>query len=281
MSGVSEISNPPRAAKAPPAPRAKRGMTAWRRLMISVVSVGLVLFAWWLIAKLELVKPLFVPPPSNVWDAFTTTWTSGYRGHTVYAHLGISLLRVFTAFAVAIAVAVPLGLLVGVSRPLEAALEPLINFYRVLPPLAYYTLLIIWLGIGESPKVTLLMLAAFPPLFIGVVQGVRGVSKGRIDAALSLGANRGKVLRYVIFPSILPDLFTGIRVSIGFTYTTLVAAEMVAAESGIGWMVLDAQRYLQTQVVVMGIIVMGVTGVLLDSLAKAAQTRVVPWQGKG
>lgn len=254
--------------------------TSWR-FIISIGSIVVALLIWWAITALELVRPLFVPPPSAVWDAFTATLTDGYRGHFLHDHLLTSLQRVFIAFALALLLAIPLGLLVGASRRLEAALEPLINFYRVLPPLAYYTLLIIWMGIGEAPKVALLLLAGFPPLFIGVVQGMRNVPKERLDAAKSLGASPAKTLRYVVLPSILPDVFTGIRVSIGFTYTTLVAAEMVAAESGIGWMVLDASTYLQSDVVFMGIIVMGITGVLLDSLTKLAQRKIVPWQGKG
>jgi taurine transport system permease protein len=251
-----------------------------RHLLISLVSILAVLLAWWLITVTGLVRPLFVPSPASTWDAFMRTLAEGYRGHDLLAHLAISLRRVFMAFIIAAVVAVPLGILVGVSRKLEAALEPLINFYRVLPPLAYYTLLIIWMGIGEAPKVTLLLLAAFPPIFIAVIQGVRNVPDGRVNAALSLGADNKAVMRYVVLPSIMPDFFTGLRVSIGFTYTTLVAAEMVAAESGIGWMVLDASRYLQSDVVFMGIIVMGITGVLLDALAKFMQVKMVPWQGK-
>lgn len=269
---------------APPGRRPKRlsgAERSSRRFLISVASIAVALTVWWLITALDLVKPLFVPAPSAVWDAFTSTLVDGYRDFLLLEHVLISLQRVFVAFALAIVIAIPLGLLVGTSRRLEAAIEPLINFYRVLPPLAYYTLLVIWMGIGESSKVALLLLAGFPPLFIGVVQGMRAVPKGRVDAARSLGAGSAQVLRYVVLPSILPDVFTGIRVSIGFTYTTLVAAEMVAAESGIGWVVLDASRYLQSDVVFMGIIVMGITGVALDSLAKFAQRRVVPWQGKG
>lgn len=265
----------------PPAGSKQRLTASHRRVLISTTSVLVVLALWWAVTALGLVKPLFMPTPVAVWDAFMSTSTDGYRGHSLLAHLAISLRRVFIAFALALLIAVPLGILVGVSRKLEAALEPLINFYRVLPPLAYYTLLIIWMGIGESPKVMLLLLAAFPPIFISVIQGVRGVAKGRIDAAMSLGADRRQVMRYVVLPSIMPDVFTGLRVSIGFTYTTLVAAEMVAAEAGIGWMVLDASRYLQSDIVFMGIIVMGITGVALDSLAKLLQRTIVPWQGKG
>ncbi len=283
MSSTEQMSttNAPQTVGPPRTERRSKGSGRGHRTLISIGSIVSVLIVWYAVTALGMVRPLFMPTPGAVWQSFLSTLIDGYRGHTLLAHLAISLQRVFIAFIVALIIAVPLGVLVGVSEKLEAALEPLINFYRVLPPLAYYTLLIMWMGISEAPKVTLLLLAAFPPIFIAVVQGVRNVSKGRVDAALSLGASRGQVMRYVVLPSIMPDAFTGLRVSIGFTYTTLVAAEMVAAESGIGWMVLDASRYLRSDIVFMGIIVMGITGVALDSLAKLAQRKFVPWQGRG
>jgi taurine transport system permease protein len=265
--------------------RAVRGLKPTRaqlqRLAIAGAAVVIVLFAWWLVTDLELVKPLFLPAPSSVWDAFVTANTDGYRGHLLWEHLAISLQRVTIAFFLALIIAVPLGMLVAASRTLETIVDPFVNFYRPLPPLAYYTLLVIWFGIGERSKVLLLLLAAFPPLFLATVGGVRGVRRERIDAARSLGAHGWKTLRYVVFPSILPDIFTGMRVAVGFTYTTLVAAEMVAAKTGIGWLVLDASRFLQTSFVFMGIIVMGITGIVLDALVKAAQRRAVPWLGRG
>ncbi len=251
-----------------------------RRLATTAAAVLVVLLLWWLVTATELVKPLFLPTPGSVWQAFVTASTEGYRGFLLWEHIAISLQRVAIAFFLALAIAVPLGMLVAASRTLETIVDPFVNFYRPLPPLAYYTLLVIWFGIGEQSKVLLLLLAAFPPLFIATVGGVRGVRRERIDAARSLGAGRVKTLRYVIFPSILPDIFTGIRVAVGFTYTTLVAAEMVAAKTGIGWLVLDASRFLQTSYVFMGIIVMGLTGVVLDGIVKAAQRRAVPWLGR-
>lgn len=251
-----------------------------RRLATTAAAVLVVLLLWWLVTATELVTPLFLPAPGAVWQAFVTASTEGYRGFLLWEHIAISLQRVAIAFFLALAIAVPLGMLVAASRTLETIVDPFVNFYRPLPPLAYYTLLVIWFGIGEQSKVLLLLLAAFPPLFIATVGGVRGVRRERIDAARSLGAGRVKTLRYVIFPSILPDIFTGIRVAVGFTYTTLVAAEMVAAKTGIGWLVLDASRFLQTSYVFMGIIVMGLTGVVLDGIVKAAQRRAVPWLGR-
>jgi len=275
----------PRAAGAgSPRPR-KRTKGAGREratnLGITVLVIVAIICVWWMITALHLVKPLFVPTPLATWDAFVNTLVNGYQGHSLIVHLLISLRRVSIAFVLAVLLAVPLGILVGANRRLEAALDPLVNFYRVLPPLAYYTILVIWLGIGETSKVSLLFLAGFPPIFIAVIDGIRGVPTDRIDAARSLGASNSQVLRAVIMSSLLPSIFTGMRVALGFTYTTVVAAEMVAADSGIGWMVLDASRYLKSDVIFMGIIVMGVTGVLLDAAVKYSARRIVPWQGKG
>lgn len=252
-------------------------LTGWR---IGGVSIAAVLFVWWLVTKMELLTPLFLPSPGAVWDAFKVANTEGYRDHLLWRHVAVSLQRVSIAFVCAVLVAVPLGILVATHRWLEQIVDPFVNFYRPLPPLAYYTLLVIWFGIGERSKVLLLLLTAFPPIFVATVAAVRSVRRQRIDAALSLGASSFAVLRYVVFPSILPEVFTGMRVAMGVTFTTVVAAEMVAADTGIGWLVLDASRFLQTSYVFMGIIVMGVTGVVLDGIVKAAQRRVVPWQGR-
>jgi taurine transport system permease protein len=255
-----------------------------RRLRVEPLLTALtltgILLAWYLVAEFRLVPELFVPHPAAVWLAFVETLTEGYRGGTLLAHLADSLYRVLVGFALGVVTAVPIGLLIGWSPKARAVVDPIIEFYRPLPPLAYYTLLVIWLGIENASKIALLYLAAFPPLSIAAMAGVRAVPLERVQGARSLGASNWQVFRYVIFPSCLPDVFTGMRVSIGFTYTTLVAAEMVAATSGIGWVVLDASKFLRSDVIFMGNIVMGLTGIALDRLIRVAERRVVPWKGK-
>ncbi len=258
--------------------------TRRRRLRIepflTVATIAAIFVAWYVVAERRLLPELFVPHPLSVWEALVETATEGYRGPTLLAHLADSLYRVLVSFLLAVVTAVPLGLAIGYSTRIRAVFDPIIEFYRPLPPLAYYTLLVIWLGIEDGSKIALLYLAAFPPLSVSAMAGVRGVSQERIQGAQSLGASRWQVFRYVLVPSCLPDIFTGMRVSIGFTYTTLVAAEMVAATSGIGWMVLDASKFLRSDIIFMGIIVMGLTGVALDRLIRVAERRLVPWKGK-
>jgi taurine transport system permease protein len=260
--------------------RLRRSGPVMPHWLISVAAVSGLMGLWWLIAALEVVPELFVPSPGSVWRAFLHTLTEGYRGGTLLEHLGMSLARVLGGFLLAVATAVPLGLFMGRHRVVRAALDPLVEFYRPLPPLAYYTLLIVWLGIGDGSKIALLYLAAFPPLSISAMSAVRGINPRRIESAQCLGAGDWQLFTRVIFPSCLPEIFTSLRVSIGFTYTTLVSSEIVAAANGIGWMVLDASRFLRTDIIFMSIIVMGLTGLLLDRTIRFIEARVVPWKGR-
>jgi taurine transport system permease protein len=263
---------------------ARRRPPGWLGLrpepILTALTLGSILLAWYAITRFRVVSELFVPHPASVWEAFWEILTEGYRGGTLLRHLADSLYRVVVGFLLGVLTAVPLGLAIGYSTRVQAIFDPLIEFYRPLPPLAYYTLLVIWLGIENASKIALLYLAAFPPLSVSAMAGVRGVSQERIQGAQSLGAGRWQVFRYVVFPSCLPDIFTGMRVSIAFTYTTLVAAEMVAATSGVGWMVLDASKFLRSDVIFVGNIVMGVTGIALDRLIRVAERRLVPWKGR-
>ena len=247
--------------------------------IISFTTIAVVFLAWTLVTTNKLVDPLFLPSPMAVWNAFIDIWQNGYKGNSLIFHIGESMYRLTVALLLAIVTAIPLGMLSGFSRPIRAALDPIVEFYRPLPPLAYYTLLVIWLGIENPSKIALLYLGAFAPLYIAAVSGVQRIPRDRVNASLSLGASSWQVFVYVIFPSCLPDLFTGLRTAIGFTYTTLVAAEMVAAVSGIGWMVLDASKFLRSDVIFVGIIIMGIIAIAIDAGIRWIQKTQLPWIG--
>lgn len=187
--------------------------------------------------------------------------------------------RLILAFLGAVVIAVPLGLASGYNSKIRAVFEPLIEFYRPLPPLAYYTVLVLWLGIENRSKIALLFLACFAPVYVACVSAVLKIKEDYIDIAYTVGANKWQIFIYVVFPAGLPDIFTGLRTALGVGYTTLVSAEMVAATSGIGWMVLDASRFLRSDIVFLGIIIMGITGILLDKSIQAIEHRIVPWKG--
>jgi len=249
-------------------------------LSISAATVVVILVAWYLVTKFQLVNPLFLPSPSAVWNAFVTILQQGYKGSTLWQHLGASLGRMVVAFLLAVVVAVPAGLASGYEPRIRAIIEPIVEFYRPLPPLAYYTLLVIWLGIGNESKVALLFLACFAPIYVACTMAVMRMSPNYTRNAATLGASRWQVFARVIFPLALPDIFAGLRIALGVGYTTLVAAEMVAARSGIGWMVLDASNFLRSDVIFVGIIIMAITGILLDQILRGLKALAVPWEGK-
>lgn len=247
---------------------------------ISIITVVAILVIWYIATANEWVNPKLIPTPQKVWEAFITTLTDGYKGETLFQHFGESMGRMFKAFCIALVTAVPLGLASGFSSKFRAVLDPIIEFYRPLPPLAYYTLLVLALGIGDESKIALLYLACFAPIYISCVSAVVKIKQDYINSAYTVGASKLQVFVYVIFPSCLPDMFVGLRTAIGVAYTTLVAAEMVAANSGIGWMVLDAKNWFRNDIIFVGIIVMGITGILIDTVLRLVEKNMVPWSGK-
>ncbi|MDD1529601.1 taurine ABC transporter permease [Bradyrhizobium sp. WBOS7] len=263
------------------ADRTRRGSlrlpTVSRSVLLSTLTVAALLAAWTIVTEMGWANELFLPKPQAVWGAFVKTMTKGYQGATLLQHLGASLYRILVAFALACLVGIPLGVLMGVSRNARALLNPLIEFYRPLPPLGLYTLLVMWLGIGESSKLSLLFLAGLPGIVISTIQAVTSVDPVYVRAAQSLGASRRHLLFHVYLPAAGPLILAGMRISLGFTYTVLVAAEIVAASAGIGWMIWDAAKFLLSDVVIMGLIVLGLTGVVLDLMMRGIARLLMPW----
>ena len=248
--------------------------------VISTVTVVVLFLLWLLVTSQGWVKPLFLPSPKAVYDKFILAVTAGFAGSTLQAHTLTSLSRVFGAFFLACVTAIPVGIFMGVSRWVRGIFDPPIEFYRPLPPLAYLPLVIIWFGIGEFSKVYLIFLAIFAPMAIAARSGVRSVSIEQIHAAYSMGATRFQVICHVILKSAMPEIFTGMRIGIGVGWTTLVAGEMVASTRGLGYMVLSASEFLASDVVIMGIIVIGFFAFAFDLLMRYLERVLVPWKGK-
>lgn len=255
----------------------KNGFHKKKYKIVSLISVAVVISLWVIGSELHWFNPVFLPPIGDVWSAFTEVLRDGYKGQTLFFHILSSMNRLFIALFLAFITAVPIGIICGSSKLVLAIFDPFIEFYRPLPPLAYYTLLVLWFGITDVSKIALLFLSAFAPLFIATVFSVQKVPVDRINGARSLGASNMGLFVHVIFPSCLPDLLTGLRTAVGVAYSTLVAAEMVAAVSGVGWMVLDASKYLRYDMVYMGIIIMGVIAILIDSCIRKAIKVTSPW----
>jgi taurine transport system permease protein len=249
-------------------------------VVISVITVIVLFVLWFAITNLGLIKPLFLPSPQAVWQQFHEYLTGAANDKPLWQHFAASMLRVFSAFLLACLTAIPVGIAMGMSRVARGIFDPPIEFYRPLPPLAYLPLIIIWFGIDEMPKVLLIYLACFAPLALAARSGMKSAAQEQINAAYSMGASYGQVIRHVILPSALPEILVGMRIAIGFGWTTLVAAEMVAANVGLGQMVLNASNFLRTDIVVMGIIVIGVVAYLFDMLMRWVERKLVPWKGR-
>jgi taurine transport system permease protein len=269
---------------------------------ISAVTISILLFSWWITTHLELVRPLFLPSPEMVFSKFIKIscfnhyWESllvffgmagevkseceGFSENPLHMHMIWSLYRVFLSFGLAVITAIPIGIAMGMSRFARGVFDPPIEFYRPIPPLAYLPLTIIWFGIGDSGKIFLIYLSCFAPLAISARAGVRSCSIEQIHAAYSMGATRAQVIWHVVLKAALPEILTGMRISIAFGWTTLVAAEMVAAKAGLGVMVLNAARFLATDIVFLGIIVIGLVAFFFDALMRWIEAVTVPWKGR-
>jgi taurine transport system permease protein len=249
-------------------------------LPISIATGVVILAAWWGLSEARVVSHLFLPTPREVFDAAVSFYRDGYANASMAEHVGASLMRILTAAAIAIALGVPVGLLMGLSRWAKGVFDTPIEFYWPLPPLAYLPLMIIWLGIGEVSKIALLTMAMFAPIALSAQAGVRSVSLERVNAALSLGATRFQLLREIVLPSALPEILTGIRISLGVGWGTLVAAELIAATRGIGHFIMSASQFLATDFVFVGIGVIALCAFAFSFAMRMIERWLVPWKGE-
>lgn len=269
-----------------------RGSRVVRRFAGRLVALLAFLILWWAVTAAGLIKPLFLPSPQAVWAAFVqaNTWhpiapgvdrlVQGEQGYFLWEHLLASCQRIAAGVGAAIIIGPLLGFVMGMWRPLNVILEPYLNFLRALPPLGYIGLLIVWFGIGDTSKVWLLFLAAFPAITVATISGVHSVPQDQTNAVLSLGANRRQVLTHVVLPSTAPEVLTGIRIAVGFAWTTVVAAELNNGIPGIGGLAYLSGTQLNTPLTIACIIVIGITALFLDAFIKWIGLLAVPWKGK-
>ncbi|MCW6033984.1 taurine ABC transporter permease TauC [Pantoea sp. JK] len=264
--------------------QARRRGLRWpfsRQFSLSLLSVGLLLLLWWAITALGLVAPLFLPPPQVVLQKLILIASpQGFMDATLWQHLGASLARMLVALFFAALIGIPVGIAMGLSPAIRGLIDPLIELYRPVPPLAYLPLMVIWFGIGETSKILLIYLAIFAPVTLSTLAGVKNAQQVRIRAAQALGASRWQLLRFVILPGALPEILTGLRIGLGVGWSTLVAAELIAATRGLGFMVQSAGEFLATDVVLAGIAVIALIAFGLELGLRALQRRLTPWNGE-
>ncbi|MEZ7798081.1 taurine ABC transporter permease TauC [Citrobacter pasteurii] len=252
-----------------------------RQITLSLGTLVVILAVWWTVAALQLISPLFLPAPGQVLQKLITiAGPQGFMDATLWQHLAASLARIVIALLAAVLLGVPVGIAMGLSPTMRGILDPIIELYRPVPPLAYLPLMVIWFGIGETSKILLIYLAIFAPVAMSALAGVRSAQQVRVRAAQSLGASRAQVLWFVILPGALPEILTGLRIGLGVGWSTLVAAESIAATRGLGFMVQSAGEFLATDVVLAGIAVIAVIAFILELGLRALQRRLTPWHGE-
>lgn len=244
-------------------------------LLIAAASFALGLSLWWAITALEWVDPLFLPSPGAVVRRFFSWLFTG----DLVADALISIFRVTAGFLASAVMALPLGLVIGAYRPVRAFFEPLLEFARYLPAVAFVPVVLLWAGIGEASKITVIWIGTFFQMVIMLSEDVARVPMPQIEAARTIGATDREVLTLVLLRSALPAMFDTLRITLGWAWTYLVVAELVAANSGLGYAILKAQRFLQTDRIFVGIIVIGLIGLSCDQILRLAHRKLFPWAG--
>jgi len=243
---------------------------AWR-LALPVA----LLLAWYVVTEVRpLFHPTILPSPVAVARMF---WKLLWNGE-LFGHIGASLLRIFYANLAALALGVPLGLAMGLYRPAERLLDGLLSIFRPIPPLAWVPLSILWLGIGTLSVVFITFLAAFFAIIINTIAGARAVDRLHMRAALSLGASRRRIMTHVVLPTVVSHVFTGVRIAIGVSWMSIVAAELIAASSGLGYMITYYREVLRTDAIIVGMLTIGVIGLLMDLATRRVEQWLMPWR---
>jgi taurine transport system permease protein len=250
-----------------------------RRSILGIATLSVLLAAWTVLTTLTgIVGSGRFPAPEQAWQSFRQLANTGYADATLLQHALHSLKLVAMGFAVAVSVGVPLGLLMGWNRKAEALINPVFSMIRPIPPLAWIPLAILWLGLGDAAKIMVIFFAAFVPSVINTYTGVRNIDPPLIEAAQMLGTGRRKFLFEVLVPASLPMIFTGLRLSLQASWTTLVAAELVGALAGLGRVLNSAQQDIYPAMILVAMIAVGLLGWATTRLLGWAERRAMPWQ---
>jgi NitT/TauT family transport system permease protein len=255
--------------------RRQRRQRIERRIYF-LASFAMLLLIWEGSRATGLINPKLFPSIAAVLQSASQQLRDGSLQHHMYA----SFLRVLTSFSIGIALAVVLGFLIGWFRVVRLMVDPVINFFRALPPIALIPLMIIFFGIGETSKIIVLSYASFFPALVVIYQALVSLDPIYIRAARTLGATNMEIFRRIILPQLVPHIITACRVSLGVCWATLVAAELIAAQRGIGAMMVEAQNFFQMPPLVLGIILIGVISLVMDAIVRAIEAHATQWQEK-
>jgi ABC-type nitrate/sulfonate/bicarbonate transport system permease component len=244
-----------------------------RRLVLGLCSFSTLVVAYSVISNLPGTNHVIVPPPQEI----LATLVEGVTDGSLLSAIAASLVRVLTGYVLGCSAAIVLGVLMGWFRTFEYLVDPIVEAVRPIPPLAYIPLVIIWVGIDESSRILVIFLASFLTCIVSTITGIKQVPRVFVEAAQTLGAGQIRLFLTIAIPSALPYIFAGLRVALAASWTTLVAAELVAAQDGLGWLLQNGRRFLRTDLVMVGVIVIGVLAFSMDRGLRYLQRRWTRW----
>jgi sulfonate transport system permease protein len=251
------------------------GQRGNRRVSLRWISPLLLVALWQLASAVGVLSPDKLAAPSTI---ASTAWELTRNGQLPDA-LAVSLRRVAIGVAVGVTVGLALGAMSGLSRWGEGLLDPLVQMVRTLPFLGLVPLFILWFGIGESPKIALVALGAAFPVYLNAHAAIRGTDPKLLDVARVLGLSRSERLRHLILPAAAPQTLVGLRQSLGIAWLSIIVAEQINADSGLGYLINDARDFLRTDVIVVGLLVYAALGLITDALVRLAERRLLVWRG--
>jgi ABC-type nitrate/sulfonate/bicarbonate transport system permease component len=262
------------------APPRRRGAAPRLRLALLRCSSVVMFFVLWAAFSfanaryLKFFNPVLMPSPLDVLHTGVELVESGELQRDILA----SLSRVLQGFAIAAFVGVALGMAVGRSRLLESLVDPMLELLRPIPPLAFLPMMVLWFGIGEASKISFIAYAAFFPIFTTTLEGIKYVDPLLLRAAASLGASRRDLFRYVVLPAATPAIITGLRLGFGLSFFVIVAAEFIAADSGLGYLINDARTFFLVSQMLLGAAVIGLIGFGFNRLLRLLEARLLRWR---
>ena len=248
------------------------------RFVVGIGAVGLwIALWWWLTRPGGPVPPLYFPPPEDVWAKFIRMWTRPYIGSTLLEHIYSSLYIVLSGWTLAALVGIPLGIVMAWWPKIKWIVFPVFQLIRPVPPLAWIPLTILWLGIGDAARMSVVFIAALVPWLMNSMLAVYSVDKQLIDAGRTLGASDGQILRRIVCRTALPTFVAAARMALGSAWSTLVAAEILAATAGLGYVTVNASQLLDTDILIVAMITIGLLGITLTAIIELTQHVLAPW----
>jgi len=254
-----------------------------RQIPDFVYSIGAILallLIWVVGSALKWINPGYFPTPDTLWSAFVDLLKNGYQGHPLWEHIGISLFRTLVGFFVGAIIGVPLGLLTGYSRRLGAMISPIMAFVRPIPPIAFIPMAVLYFGLGEMGKIVLIVFVSFNYVQANAQAGAASFPIAYRRASQSIGLTEWQTFVRVVLPAALPQIFTGLKVALALSWAVVVAAELVGAQSGLGFMISDAALLFRIPIVFIGVALIGIIGLLMNLALNFVETKIVHWKGR-